>query len=86
MNTNDWLIPNNTVEICRNIYIPAMRREMKSEITVWDPPKRFEYKTLDTPLSVKSGISIEPEANGVRIAFIGDGELGDFFKLAEGLL
>lgn len=49
---------------------------MKSEIAVWDPPKRFEYKTLDTPFSVKSGIFIEPEATGVRLAFIGDGELG----------
>lgn len=64
----------------------GQKREIKSEVTVWEPPTRYEYKTLDSPFAMNSGITCTSEDGGTRVKFYGDGEFGGFFKLAEGLM
>ena len=61
------------------------KMEVKSEITVWEPPRCYEYKTLDGP-SVISRITFAPADGGTLVTFLADEEFSGLFKLAEGLI
>ena len=63
----------------------GQKMEMKSEITVWDPPHCYEYKTLGSP-AVTSRVTCAPADGGTLVTFLADGEFSGLFKLAEGLM
>ncbi|MFZ5821514.1 MAG: SRPBCC family protein [Chloroflexota bacterium] len=63
----------------------GQKMEMKSEITVWEPPRCYEYKTLDGP-AMTGRITCTPADGSTLVTFLGDGEFSGLFKLAEGML
>jgi len=60
--------------------------ESTSEVTVWDPPNQFGWKSIDSPMPYDLKISLVPEGSGTQLTFSGQAEFGGFFKLAEGLV
>jgi carbon monoxide dehydrogenase subunit G len=64
----------------------GQKMEMKSEIVVWDPPTRYEYKSIDAPVSMHGGFSFKAEDGGTLVTMQGEGEFGGLFKLAEGVM
>jgi carbon monoxide dehydrogenase subunit G len=64
----------------------GQKMEMKSEITAWDPPTRYEYKTIDAPVSMHGGFAFVAEDGGTLVTMHAEGEIGGLFKLAEGVM
>jgi len=64
----------------------GQKMEMKSEITAWEPPTRYEYKTVDASVSMRGGFSFKAEGGGTLATIFGEGELSGLFKLAEGVM
>ncbi|MEW5942168.1 MAG: SRPBCC family protein [Chloroflexota bacterium] len=64
----------------------GQKMEMKSEIVVWDPPTRYEYKSIDAPVSMHGGFSFVAEDGGTLVTMHAEGEFGGLFKLAEGMM
>ncbi len=56
------------------------------EVTVWDPPKEYALKSVGGPISLEATNKFEPKENGTQLTVTGQGEVGGFFKLAEGLV
>lgn len=59
------------------------------EITSWDPPNRYSYRSINIPPpaeSIESVITLAPKENGTQLTF--DAQLGavGFFKFAEVML
>lgn len=59
--------------------------ESDTEVTVWDPPNEFGWKSVGGPIPFELSIKLKAEENGTQMSFSGQAELGGFFKLAEGL-
>jgi uncharacterized protein YndB with AHSA1/START domain len=59
--------------------------ESTSEVTFWDPPNQYSWKSLDGPIPYELTIKLTPKDDGTQLSFGGQAELGGFFKLAEGL-
>lgn len=59
--------------------------ESDSEVTVWDPPNEFGWKSVGGPVPFELSLKLTPEGEGTRLSFSGQAEIGGFFKLAEGL-
>lgn len=64
----------------------GQKMEMKSEVTVWEPPARYEYKTVDAPASMRGGFTFTAQDGGTLVSVWGEGEFSGVFKLAEGLM
>ncbi|MBI3163845.1 MAG: SRPBCC family protein [Chloroflexi bacterium] len=64
----------------------GQKMEMKSEITAWDPPTRYDYKSIDVPVSMNGGFSFVAEDGGTLVTMHAEGEFGGLFKLAEGVM
>ncbi|MEW5939615.1 MAG: SRPBCC family protein [Chloroflexota bacterium] len=64
----------------------GQKMEMKSEVVVWEPPTRYEYKTVDAPVSMHGGFAFVPEDGGTLVTMHAEGEFGGLFKLAEGMM
>ena len=64
----------------------GQKMEMKSEVTVWDPPARYEYKTVDAPISLHGTFTFVPQDGGTLVTMSGEGEFSGLFKLAEGMM
>ena len=64
----------------------GQKMEVKSEVTVWDPPTRYEYKGVSSPFPLKGGYSFQAEGGGTLVTLFGEAEQGGFFKLAEGMM
>jgi carbon monoxide dehydrogenase subunit G len=64
----------------------GQKMEMKSEVTVWEPPARYEYKTVDAPISMHGGFTFTPKDGGTLVTMSGEGEFSGLFKLAEGMM
>ncbi len=62
-------------------------RKMKStsEVTIWDPPNQFAFKTIGGPMPFESTVAFESKENGTQLTLSGQAELGGVFKIAEGL-
>jgi len=60
--------------------------EMKSEVVVWEPPTRYEYKTVDAPVSMHGAFTFVPQDGGALVTMHAEGEIGGLFKLAEGVM
>jgi carbon monoxide dehydrogenase subunit G len=59
--------------------------ESTSEVTFWDPPNQYGWKSVSSPVPYELSIKFDPQENGTRVTLNGQAELGGFFKLAEGL-
>lgn len=60
--------------------------ETKGEMTVYDPPKRFAWKSIKSPIPVSAVTTFEAVADGTLVVDTADFEPGGFFKIAEPLL
>ena len=59
--------------------------ESDSEITVWDPPNEYGWKSVGGPIPYELSMKFTPYGGGTQISFGGQAELGGFLKLAEGM-
>jgi len=59
--------------------------ESSSEVTVWDPPNQYGWKSVGGPVPFDLSIRLASKENGTQLTFGGQAEIGGFFKLAEGL-
>ncbi len=59
--------------------------ESNLEVTAWEPPYRFAWKSVKPYPSEVTNI-LEPQGEGTLLTNQGQGEMGSFFKLAEGLV
>lgn len=66
--------------------IVGQKMDTSGEITAWDPPQRYEWKSTNGPFPVSGGVTLCAEGNGTVMTQYADAEPGGFFKLAEGLL
>ena len=64
----------------------GQKMEMKSEVTAWEPPARYEYKTVDAPAAMRGGFTFTSQDSGTLVSVWGEGEFSGVFKLAEGLM
>lgn len=64
----------------------GQKMEMKSEVVAWEPPTRYEYKTIDSPVSIHGIFTFKAEDGGTLVTMSGEGEFGGLFKLAEGMM
>ena len=60
--------------------------ESTSEVTVWDPPKKFGSKSVGGPVPAEFIQKFESKEDGTQLTLSGHAEVGGFFKLAEGLV
>jgi carbon monoxide dehydrogenase subunit G len=60
--------------------------ESSTEVTEWDPPKHFAFKSIGGPLPFEFRVSLEGVGEGTKLVVEGQAEAGGFFKLAEGLV
>jgi uncharacterized protein YndB with AHSA1/START domain len=59
------------------------RMESDLEVTEYEPDRRFALKVLSGPVPFSVQHTLEPRNGGTRLTFVGEGEPGGFFKLAE---
>jgi hypothetical protein len=59
------------------------RMESELEVTEYEPDRRFALKVLSGPVPFSVEHTLEPRDGGTRLTFLGKGEPGGFFKLAE---
>ncbi len=67
--------------------MPGGKKEGLFEITQWDPPHRYSYKSirLAFPIeSIESAIMLAPKENGTQLTFESQFELVGTLKFAEG--
>lgn len=60
--------------------------ESTEEITLWDPPNQFGFKSVSGPVPFEATIEFESKENGTQLTLKGQAEAGGFFKIAEGLV
>ncbi len=66
--------------------VVGQKMETKGEVTAFDPPRAYAWKSTAGPFPVSGGLTCEAVAGGTRVTQTVDAEPGGFFKLAEGLL
>ena len=59
------------------------RMETELEVTEYEPDRRFGLKAVSGPVPYSVTQELEPRDGGTRLTFVGEGEPGGFFKLAE---
>ena len=59
------------------------RMESELEVTEYEPDRRFALKTLSGPVPFSVTQMLEPRDGGTKITFVGEGEPGRFFRVAE---
>jgi uncharacterized protein YndB with AHSA1/START domain len=60
------------------------RMESELEVTEYEPDRRFGLKVLSGPVPFSVQHTLEPrDGGGTHLTFVGEGEPGGFFKLAE---
>lgn len=59
------------------------RMESELEVAEYEPDRRFALKVLSGPVPFSAQHTLEPRNGGTRLTFVGEGEPGGFFKLAE---
>lgn len=60
--------------------------ESEIEVTAWEPPHRLDYKSVNGPYPAEASNTLEPQGEGTLLTSVSQGEMGSFFKLAEGLV
>ena len=71
------------------VKLPGGELEYLFEITQWDPPNRYGYKSIKLPFpikSIESLYSLSSEENGTQVTF--DAQIGTvgLLKFAEGMI
>ena len=57
------------------------------EITIWDPPNTLGFKVIEGPMPYEGTMGFESTAEGgTELTADFEGEIGGFFKMAEGLV
>jgi uncharacterized membrane protein len=59
------------------------RMEVNSEVTEFEPNRKWAYKTISGPFASAALYTLEPVDGGTKVTMIVEGEVGGFFKLAE---
>ncbi len=62
------------------------RMESTLEVTEYEPDSEFSLKTLSGPVPFEVHHTLRAENGGTKLTFVGEGEPGGFFKLAEPLV
>ncbi len=62
------------------------RIESDIEITSWEPPHRVGFKFVNGPYPAEVSNTFVPQGEGTLLTTKSQGEMGSFFKLAEGLV
>jgi uncharacterized protein YndB with AHSA1/START domain len=62
------------------------RVEWTSEVTAYEPNRKFCQRLESGPMSIEEIISFEPAEGGTKLTIGGEGETGGLFKLAEGMM
>jgi uncharacterized protein YndB with AHSA1/START domain len=62
------------------------RMESELEVTAYEPDRRLGLKVISGPVPFSVDQRLEPQNGGTRLTFVGEGEPGGFFKLAEPLV
>jgi uncharacterized protein YndB with AHSA1/START domain len=60
--------------------------ESEIEITAWEPPHKVDYKFVNGPYPAQVTNTLESQGEGTLLTAQSQGEMGSFFKLAEGLV
>ena len=60
--------------------------ESDIEITAWEPPHRVDFKFVNGPYPAEVSNTMDPQGEGTLLTSQSHGEMGSFFKLAEGLV
>ena len=60
--------------------------ESDIEVTAWEPPHRIDYKFVNGPYPTEVTNTLEPQGEGTLLTSLSQGEMGSFWKLAEGLV
>ena len=64
----------------------GLRGEWTSEVTEYEPNRKWGQKIAQGPMSVEQSCTMEPVEGGTRLTWGGEGEYGGFFRLAEPIL
>ena len=59
------------------------RIESRSEVTAYEPDKRYAWKVTSGPIPAEASLDFESVDGGTRVTLTGKGEPGGFFRLAE---
>jgi uncharacterized protein YndB with AHSA1/START domain len=59
------------------------RMESELEVTEYEADRRFSLKVVSGPVPFSVQHTLEARNGGTRVTFVGEGEPGGFFKLAE---
>jgi carbon monoxide dehydrogenase subunit G len=59
--------------------------ESTNEITKWDPPNQYGYKSVGGSIPFDTTYTFESSENGTQLSVYAQLEIGGFFKMAEGL-
>ena len=62
------------------------RMESTLEVTEYEPDRKFSMRIVSGPVPFQVEHTLEPEDGGTRLKWVGTGEPGGFFKLAEPLV
>jgi uncharacterized protein YndB with AHSA1/START domain len=65
------------------------KTEAVLEVTIWDPPNRFGFKSIDIPFPIKSLAAVTtfaPKENGTQLTLEGQVATLGIFKLLESFL
>jgi uncharacterized protein YndB with AHSA1/START domain len=62
------------------------RMESTLEVTEYEPDSKFSLRTLSGPVPFEVHHTLRPSNGGTSLTFVGKGEPGGFFRLAEGLV
>ena len=60
--------------------------ESTNEITAWDPPNEYSYKSISGSFPFETTYKFESSENGTQLSVSAQLEIGGFFKIAEGLV
>jgi hypothetical protein len=66
--------------------ISGLKIESEIEVTAWEPPHRIDYKFVNGPNPAEVSNTLQPQGEGTLLTAVSQGEMGSFFKLAEGLV
>lgn len=59
------------------------RMEWTGEVTEYEPNRKVEEKITSGPMSMELSLTFEPVEGGTRLTFVGEGEIGGLFRMAD---
>jgi hypothetical protein len=71
----------------KGVFIFLGRRlEGQVEVTQWERPYRYSFKTVSGPIPSENTTKFEPQGDGTLVTHTTQLEIGGVFRLAEGLV